>query len=1123
MLRTGMAGESVAVNRLLRENGSIRFWSRSSQGGGVAVSIGRVGKTEDDRLTSDSSLRLQILGPLRLWRNDHELDVGPRQQAQVLAILLAREGRPTSTGELIDLIWPDGSPTSALNVIHKYVGMLRRLLEPTLATREAGSYLLRRGESYIFVAGRAALDLVTFRSLVGEARAAAKQQQYHRAFDRYVEGLSLWSGPAGAGVAYGPAATAIFAALDDQFFAACTAAGDLAVTLRQPQRVLPALQLAAAMAPLHEPIHASLMLTLAAAGEQADALLVYREVRTRLAEDLGIDPSPTLQSAHQRVLSQTVTPSKHHPVQNDSVERSSASRSSAGSSSEAITAGYFVGRDEERAVLRHAVDRAFADSTGLALVEGEPGAGKSRLLERVAAEADRRGALVVWGNGLEGEGAPSMWPWIQAITTVIDDLGPEERRACLTDELGHLLGPDAAILTGPVPGDTGAQFRLFEQVVAVLKQASRHRPLVLLFDDLQWADDASLQMFAHVISHVPERVATIGALRDHAPTPGAELEKVLAAASRIPGHRRVRLGPFTVAEVAELIRLETGHDPSLETAQAIHARTTGNPFFTRELTRLLADGGVVAEDAAGRAEVPATVRDVVRSRIADINGERNALLETAALIGRNVELVLLARVADHDIDTTLRELEPLEALGILLPTPGDPSSFRFAHDLVRETVTSLIPSRRAMKLHLRIADALETTGPYGKFLDERLAFHLWAAGPLADPARTVAALERAGRRAVAKCALDSAERQLRLAVDVAADAGLTGLELSALSQLIAIVGMRSMYGASALDLLQRAEELAHTLGLEVEATVFLFSRWTAHAQGLALDHSRPLARRLLNQGAVSADPLVRAYGLQAWGLQQCSDGNIGEAFRHLSEASNILMARELTRDEDPVWHDLRMLVPGMLAETSAMYGDVDQARALLGLLESGMGGDPFAITVWAAHTGRIEALVGDPVRVMSATERGLAADPDFSFAFFGTYVRLARWWARAMTGQDPAGAAAEVERLIATNLLNPPRSCVATWLGLLGEIYLAAGSLDEADAALDRADRCLDTYGQRYPEGLILILRARLMHARGEPLPAVRAAAEKARSLSIEREAFLFARRADGMLAELSNAPSASE
>ena len=116
-----------------------------------------------DRSAGRGSPHLKILGPLRLWPHGVELDAGPPQQAYLLALLLAHVGKPTSTGELIDLMWGDGVPSSALNILQKYIGALRRLLEPLLPAREASSFLHRRGNSYLFTAGPTTLDLVAFR------------------------------------------------------------------------------------------------------------------------------------------------------------------------------------------------------------------------------------------------------------------------------------------------------------------------------------------------------------------------------------------------------------------------------------------------------------------------------------------------------------------------------------------------------------------------------------------------------------------------------------------------------------------------------------------------------------------------------------------------------------------------------------------------------------------------------------------------------------------------------------------------------------------------------------------------------------------------------------------------
>ncbi|WP_234834885.1 BTAD domain-containing putative transcriptional regulator [Mycolicibacterium stellerae] len=1076
----------------------------------MAVPTGPANSPGDNGVAVSSSVRLQILGPLRVWRGGVELDVGPRQQAYLLALLLAREGRPTSTTELLDLVWGEGAPTSAINVIHKYIGALRRLMEPTLPSRETGSHLLRHGNGYLFSAAPATLDLVTFRELVAAAETAVTQHREDEALDHYVRALGLWAGPAGAGLAQGPAAMTIFAALDGEFFDACVAAAELAVSRRRPERVLASLQLAATMAPLHEPLHAALINTLAACGRQAEALAAFGTVRARLAEDLGIDPDQTLQAAHRRVLSQSLAGEQVHgdlSTAKDLLQR------------ETPTAGGLVGRVAELAAMRQMLDEAFAGSTGLVVVEGEPGAGKTTLLKGAADEAAARDALVVWGSCLEGDGTPSMWPWVQVITAVVAALPSAIQEKWLDTDLGRLVEPREGILAGSFLPDSGTQFRLFERVVAVLGEAaSAQRPLVLVIDDLHWADPTSLELFDHVAARLPAGTIVVGALRDHAPAPGTELGRTLAAASRVPSHRRIRLGPLNPSEVAALVRRETGRDPGSDAALGIYARTGGNPFFVRELSRFLADSGGLSAGSAVPTGVPSTVRDVVRDRLADLEGSIKELLQIAALIGRDIGVDLLAQAAGLDVPACLDRLEPLKALGVLEPTPQDPFSFRFAHDLVRESVEGITLPRHAIELHLRIADALERISPEDESVAERLAHHLSCAGPLADPARTATALVRAGSCAATKSALEAAERHLRAAVQVSRKARHAELELSALSQLTAVVGMRSMYGASALDLLERAEHLARGLGRELEATGFLYSRWAAHAQGIELDRSGPLARRLLDQGYASEDPIVRAYGLQAWGIHQWDLGNIGEAFRYLSQSERTLLAHLARHDEDPVRRDLKLLMTGLLAEVTALHGDVAAAQVLLDALQSTAGDNPYRITIWATMAVRIAVMVGDPANALHAAERGIAVDPGFSFTFLGTYQRLARCWALVVSGEEPDATAApiaEAQRLIAANLLDPPRSCVATWYALLAEMHLAAGSTAEAAVALDRADFYLNAYGQRYPEGLLLLMRARLLQAQGKPITVVHAAAAAARALSVDREARLFARRAEQFLTQL--------
>jgi DNA-binding SARP family transcriptional activator len=1042
---------------------------------------------------------LQILGPLRIWRDGVELSAGPRQQAHLLALLLARPGRPTSTSELIDLIWGDDAPSSAMNILQKYIGALRRLLEPQLPVREAGSFLHRRGSSYLFAAGPATLDLVTFREGVDAARGALTRHDREVALDHYVGALGLWRGPAGDGIADGTSATTVFAALDNEFYDACTAAAELAVSLGRPERVLAALQLAASMAPFNEPVLAALVDVLGAAGRQAEALSVFRQVRDRLADELGIDPGSALEDAQQRILTQ---PPASPPAREADEE---AGRTAAAT---------LIGRAEELATLRRVVERALVGDTAIGIVEGEPGAGKTRLLEEAAAVADRLGALTVWGSCLEGDGTPAMWPWEQALSQVVHSLPAEASKQWLTGGLGSLLAArDDA--TRELP-DGNAQFRLFEQVVALLGQASARRPTLLILDDLQWADATSLQLLQHLAGRLPLGTAIIGALRDRAPTLGPGLSRVLAAASRRPGHHRFRLGPLGPADVAELVRREAGQDPGDAVARVIHARTSGNPFFVRELSRLLSGAGAIGDgDTSASAAVPSTVHDVVRDRMAGLDDRARDLLRVAALIGRDVDLRLLSRATGVDLAECLDRLEPLRTLGLLEPGPQDPSALRFAHDLVRESVSETATKQQVTIVHLRVADALEQIHTDDEDVAERLAYHLWAAGPLAEPDRTAEALIRAARRAAAKLAFESASRQLRYAVQVTRASGLMELEFSALTLLAIVVRRQAGYDASMFDLLERAEYLARALGRESEAADFLFIRLLGAHTSIESGRGQ-LARRMHELGQVSPDPLVRRYGRLAWGLHQWDIGNIGEAYRSFTEAEVAAAGGTVTPDvETPLRRDGSTIREGpfMRAVMAALRGDVDAALAFVNTRDS--SGDPFAVSVRVFYTTMIASMAGDAETARRAGERWAAAGLARLRTQRDHYIRQGWCWGRALTGEDPAGAAAEAEELLVANLLHPPQWGITYHCALIAEMWLAAGLPDLADAALDRADQTMRDYGQRYAEGLLLLLKARLLQARGAPLPVVRAAAERARTRSTAGEAHLFAARAERLLAEL--------
>jgi DNA-binding SARP family transcriptional activator/tetratricopeptide (TPR) repeat protein len=1050
-------------------------------------------------------IAFEVLGPTRVWRDGIELDLGPPQQATLLTLLLVGVGRPISTSEMIDLIWGDEMPSSALNILHKYVGTLRRILEPDLAPRAVGSYIHRRGSSYLLDLGGMALDLVDFRRQLDAARTAMIDGNAEVAVDASVRGLQLWRGPAGDGLAWGSRATTLFAGINEEFLRGCVEAAEVAIPQGRVRNVLQPLRLAAWMAPYHEEAQAALVLALAASGQQADALSVYESVRVRLVDELGIDPGPTLREAHQQVLRQVaMTP----PVRVQLPDQlSGPEREPDRPTPPEPGADELVGRRAELALLRNAVDSAFFAQAGCVVVEGPPGVGKTRLLLEATSEATARGAFSVWGRCQEGGGAPSMWPWVQIASALVEAL-PVDGAAAWTDGVSGLLRH----LDGDAPSvsaDAGVQFRLYEGMGKLLATVAARQPLVVVVDDLHWGDSAAIAMFSHLAESLPPQCVLVAAMRDRAPAQNKSIKRMLADVARYDRHRRITLGPIEPSEVAELVRRETGRAPSADVARSIQARTEGNPFFVKELARYLANEGDLTDDAAAQAAVPATVRDIVRDRMSRFADDDRRLLETAALIGRDIDVRLLSDALGVDPTLCMERLENVVELGLV--EFSESGLWRFAHDLVREAVIRSTSRTDASRLHLSIAEALAAdAGPAERV--EALAYHLQAARPLVEPQRVVGAFMAAGRVAAARSAYDNAERDFGLAAAIASDVGVPELELTALTELAAVAGIHEGLVGASMTYLDRAEEMARRLGREQEAAAFVLSQFLASAQGIRIEESGRLARRLLEFGSRSSHPVVQATGHLAWGIHQWSTGQIGEACRHLERSQVLIRDR---RDVEPLRQRLQMVTPAMLALNTALHGELDEARRQFAALEDAAWNDPYAISIWGSFAVTAAAVSGDVPWTRDIADKTIAADPDFTFAFSGVYPRLARHWAAGLSDPAPAVSASEMEHLIDGYLRQPLRSNLATWHALRAEVYLACGEASAALAALDEAEAVIASYGERYAQCLVLLLRARAMALSGDATAAVRAVAEKGLVLARDTEAQLFATRIEQFVAEL--------
>ncbi|MFD1544567.1 AfsR/SARP family transcriptional regulator [Nonomuraea guangzhouensis] len=243
-----------------------------------------------------------VLGPVRVLREEREVALDGSQQRALLALLLASGEQPVGVEDLVDGLWGQDPPRTALNVLYRTVGMLRRALEPDLRAREAGRWLVRAAGGYRLVVDATSADLLRFREDMVRARVSAAEGRPAEAVEGYSRALRLWRGAAGAGITPEVRARPVFVALDREFTAAVGEAADYALAAGLSARLLPTVRAAAEREPLDELSQARLVRLLAATGHQAEALGVYRKVRERLAEDLGIDPGPELMAAGEGVL-----------------------------------------------------------------------------------------------------------------------------------------------------------------------------------------------------------------------------------------------------------------------------------------------------------------------------------------------------------------------------------------------------------------------------------------------------------------------------------------------------------------------------------------------------------------------------------------------------------------------------------------------------------------------------------------------------------------------------------------------------------------------------------------------------------------------------------------------------
>ena len=383
------------------------------------------------------------------------------------------------------------------------------------------------------------------------------------------------------------------------------------------------------------------------------------------------------------------------------------------------TGRIFVGRQQEMAELRAVLEESIAGRGGLAMLVGEPGIGKTRTAQELASYAEGRGAQVFWGRCYEEEGAPPYWPWVQAVRDYVQLAEPDRIRVEMDPGAADIavIVPNVGVkLTDlPTPPDLEpeqARFRLFDSIATFFKNSARAQPLVLLLDDLHWADESSLLLLRFIAQQLQDScILVVGCYRDVELSRQHPLSDTLAQLSREQGFQRHLLRGLNREETGQLVEGTAGIRPGPPVVDTVFEHTDGNPYFMTEVVRLLASQGELEERGATGSQglrIPEGVREVIGRRLNRLSGDCNRVLTTASVIGREfhlnqLTLLLNALSEDHMLEALEEALEAR----LIEEIPQAPGRYQFAHRLAQETLLQELSLTRRVRLHARIAVMLE--------------------------------------------------------------------------------------------------------------------------------------------------------------------------------------------------------------------------------------------------------------------------------------------------------------------------------------------------------------------------------------------------------------------------------
>lgn len=1039
---------------------------------------------------------IRLLGPPVITWQTQSFSLA-RRQARALLYRLADDLHPAPRDQLIFLLWPDTSETTArrnlirlLSYIHQALPQPELLLSdhttvalnPDLVGSDAVQFA-RLGAANDVTGWETAVSLYQGRFLNGfslpdspefDHWLSQSQRQYERA---YLDVLGK-----------------LVTIKADR--------GDYPAAIQYAQQYLAADDLA-------EEIHRQLITLYAAQGDRSAALRQFEQCAIVLERELGVSPLPETRAAYEAardgtpILSPAVLP-KPEWATLPSLDLP------------------LIGRDEAWQALTEAYRRY--QNGGVIFISGEAGVGKSRLMQEFATT---QSGLVLTGNSHATGQALPYQPLMQALRLALSlrDRWTHTLPIWLA-EVSRLLPELRAHFPDlPPPVEVApeqAQARLFEALTEVFASLATDSPLLLCLDDVHWTDESSLGWLDYVTKRLAgSGMCIFGTYRSHRAERLADWRRTLNRAGLAAPVLLNGLSETAVAELLHQARVKQATAAPL--AGRIHAATGGNAFFVLETIRELLGTGNISDDAAD-LPLPQTVRDAVLRRVSRLTPLSQQMVAVAAVLSPNVRVETLVETAGRGEPETVDSLEELLAHH-LLQAEGD--DFQFQHDLARHAVYEEISPWRRRLLHRRAAEGLEQLyqtdlAPFYPSLA-----HHWGRvieGETADPTVVLKAIEylqKTGEQAVHSSANQEAieyfDKAIALVNRLPETTERNEQELNLQIALYAPLGVAKGWAAPEIEkAFKRAQELCEQIGDPAQLFLVLYGLWGYNISRANLQIALGLAEQCLILAQSVDAPALRMEAFRLMDETMFFRGEFVQAREHL-EQGYMLYNPQLHHTHAVIYaQDPGVAFLGYGSWILWQLGYPDQAckmsheTVVLGRSLSHLGSYAYALT-WATLFHHFER---DVAATQKRAEAAIAISTEHGFALFLAEAIIYRGWALVNQGNVDEGIA-QIRQGMDTLQKIGVVLVLTNGLAVLAESLAKVGQIDEGLETLNEALDLVNSHEERWWESELYRLKGELLAMQGKPDAQIEANFQQAITIARRQSAKSLELRATVSLARL--------